>query len=47
MLVGNLLSYVALLAVNIAAGLGWLGATNKELSEQYDTPLTPAGYGAG
>lgn len=43
MLVLNLVAYVALIVVNLAAGLGWLGATNKELSEQYDTPLTPAG----
>lgn len=42
--VGWALGYVAFLGVNLASSLGWLGATNKEISDKFPTPLTPAGW---
>lgn len=43
LLAGNVAAYLLLILTNVAAGLGWLGPTNKQLSERYDTPITPAG----
>lgn len=39
----NVVSYVVLIAVNVASNSGILGPTNAEISQKYSTPLTPAG----
>ncbi len=36
-------TYVGFILVNVASTLGWLGATNKEISAKFEVPLTPAG----
>ncbi len=36
-------SYGMFILVNVGSGLGWLGATNKEISEKFEVALTPAG----
>lgn len=41
--VSNLVSYVLLIAVNVASNSGLLGPTNAETSQKYSTPLTPSG----
>ncbi|BDA45844.1 hypothetical protein COCOBI_07-6310 [Coccomyxa sp. Obi] len=42
--VTNVIGYVILIAVNIAASTGLLGPTNAEISARHPTPLTPAGW---
>ena len=37
------LAYSAFILVNVASSLGWLGATNAEVSAKFQTALTPAG----
>ncbi|GAB4821575.1 hypothetical protein N2152v2_008621 [Parachlorella kessleri] len=37
-------TYVGFILVNVASSLGWLGATNKEISDKFEVPLTPAGW---
>lgn len=39
----NIVSYVLLIAVNVASNFGLLGPSNMDISEKYSTPLTPAG----
>jgi hypothetical protein len=41
--VTNVIGYIILIAVNIAASTGILGPTNAEISARHPTPLTPAG----
>ena len=41
--VSNVVSYVLLIAVNVASNTGILGPSNAEISQKYSTPLTPAG----
>lgn len=41
--ISNLVSYVLLIAVNVASNSGLLGPSNAEISQKYSTPLTPAG----
>lgn len=43
--VTNVIGYIILIAVNIAASTGLLGPTNAEVSARHPTPLTPAGWG--
>ena len=42
--VTNVVGYIILIAVNIAASTGLLGPTNAEVSARHPTPLTPAGW---
>jgi len=37
-------SYLIFIAVNLASGAGWLGATNAQISARFTVPLTPAGW---
>lgn len=39
-----MLAYICLIFVQIASSAGWLGATNKEVSDRFPVPLTPEGY---
>lgn len=42
--VSNVVGYVGLIAINVAASRGWLGPTNEKLSKKNHTPITPAGW---
>lgn len=42
--IANVAGYVFLIAVNVAAGFGWLGPSNEKLSKKNPTPITPAGW---
>lgn len=37
-------AYLCFIGINVASGVGWLGATNAEISSKFSTPLTPAGW---
>jgi len=37
-------AYSLFIAINIASGAGWLGATNAQISARFTVPLTPAGW---
>ena len=39
----NVVGYVLLIVVNVLSNTGVLGVTNAEISDEYPTPLTPAG----
>ncbi|EFN53001.1 hypothetical protein CHLNCDRAFT_137452 [Chlorella variabilis] len=40
-------AYLGFIAVNVASSVGWLGATNAEVSAKFTVPLTPAGWAFG
>eukprot|EP01062_Namystynia_karyoxenos_P016446 TRINITY_DN16002_c0_g1_i2.p2 TRINITY_DN16002_c0_g1~~TRINITY_DN16002_c0_g1_i2.p2 ORF type:complete len:292 (+),score=97.76 TRINITY_DN16002_c0_g1_i2:85-876(+) len=42
--VAHVTSYVGLVLVNVGSGLGWFGKSNKEVSENWPVPITPAGW---
>ena len=41
--ISNVVSYVLLIAVNVASNSGLLGPNNADISQKYSTPLTPQG----
>eukprot|EP00882_Tetradesmus_deserticola_P001284 GHRQ01001388.1.p1 GENE.GHRQ01001388.1~~GHRQ01001388.1.p1 ORF type:complete len:318 (+),score=87.53 GHRQ01001388.1:246-1199(+) len=42
--VSNVVSYLLLILINTLANKGFFGPTNADVSKQYRTPLTPAGW---